>query len=216
MSTTFDAWVNAVFDHPTHRPQWYWDHDFHAFWDRLETSDKVTIEHLNRLFLNSGILESYSREQVAQGIWFVLGESSPARSAYAFLNRDVALAERNRCVRSMVQFFSDFVAAIAPDVANTQTDPLHIACWMWWDMFPTRGGDEVEPELRESSLDTMAAMLTLPQELCQLSALHGLNHWYVNHPERVRAIVDSFLDRAVSLTSRVMDYAATARSGLGQ
>jgi hypothetical protein len=52
--------------------------------------------------------------------------------------------------------------------------------------------------------------------VCQLSALHGLNHWHLYHANRVEATVDSFLQKTPGLTPRIIEYAATARSGAGQ
>ena len=216
MGATLDTWVKAVFDHPFSEPEWYWRDDFDTFWEQIEINDTLTVEYMTRLFSAPQLLSGYSHVQVAQGLWFLIGESSPGKSAYAILNRDVALRERIDCVRAMANFFSQFVATIAPGAANTQSDPLQIACWMWWDILPTYGGDAVEPELHDACLDTMSAILSLSPELCHLSALHGLNHWYANDPERVQAIVDSFLNRAANLTPRVVQYAARARAGVGQ
>jgi hypothetical protein len=32
---TFDQWVEAVFEHPLRKPEWYWDSDFDEYWDAL-------------------------------------------------------------------------------------------------------------------------------------------------------------------------------------
>ena len=85
---------------------------------------------------------------------------------------------------------------------------------MWWDIFPTYGNPNVgEADLHRACIKTMEAMLTMPSELCQLSALHGLNHWHLHHAEEVEPIVDVFLQKGSGLTPRIVEYAATARSG---
>jgi hypothetical protein len=85
---------------------------------------------------------------------------------------------------------------------------------MWWDIFPTYGcSNAEEPKLHSACLETMAEILTIPSELCQLSALHGLNHWHLHHAEKVEALVDEFLQQAHGLTPRIIEYAAIARSG---
>ncbi len=50
----------------------------------------------------------------------------------------------------MAKFFSEFVAVVAPGKANTQSDPLHIACWMWGDILPSYIGGERKPEFDEA------------------------------------------------------------------
>ncbi len=215
MTANYEAWVKAVFDHAVRKPDWYWDDEFDAFWDRLGMTDALTVDYMTRLF-SSPRLESFSRPQIAQGIWFLIGESSPGRSAYALLNADVEIQGRIACVRSISNFFTIFIAPLASGPADTDADPLHIACWMWWDIFPTYDGqNSLEPELQAACLQVMSEMLRLPSELCQLSALHGLNHWHQHHADLVVEIVDSFLQSGSALTGRVAEYAAIARLGVG-
>ena len=217
MSATFNEWIKAVFDHPPRKAEWYWDDDFDASWDCLGMTHALTVQYMAQLFLTPQGIELYSYEQIAQGIWFLMGESSPGRCAYALLNPDVILTERINCIRAMQSFFREFVAPAAQGGADAQNDPFHTACYMWWDIFPTYGAPEAgEPELHSACLGAMSEILSLPSELCRLSALHGLNHWHFHHAEHVENIVDAFLDKTPALTVRIVDYAAVARSGAGQ
>jgi hypothetical protein len=211
---TFDGWVEAVFDHPLLTPEWYWDNDFDEHWDALSLFDSLTVEYLTRLFLGPGCLKPYSLEQAAQGIWFLIGESSPGRSAHTLLKSTVPLQQRTACVDAMTNFFREFVAPAAPGAADEQKNPFHIACYMWWDVFPTYGNPNAgEADLHRACLNAMAAILTIPSELCQLSALHGLNHWHLHHADKVEVLVDEFLQKTPGLTQRIIKYAAMARSG---
>jgi hypothetical protein len=213
-TVTFDEWVEAVFDHPLRNPEWYWDNDFDEHWGALGLFDSVAVEYMTRLFLGPDRLERYSLEQVAQGIWFLIGESSPGQSAHTLLKSTVPLQQRIGCVDAMTNFFRVFVAPAAPGAADEQENPFHSACYMWWDIFPTYGNpNPEEANLHNACLNAMAAILIIPSELCQLSALHGLNHWHLHHAEKVESIVDAFLQKTSGLTSRMVEYAATARSG---
>ncbi len=214
MSANFNQWVEAVFHHPLGKPEWYWDEGFDTYWDALGLVDALTVEYMTRLFLGPRQLERYSLEQVAQGIWFLMGESSPGCSAYALLNRGVVLDQRIDCVHAMATFFRVFVAPAAPGAADEQKDAFHVACYMWWDIFPTYGNPKGgEPKLHDACLSTMAEILTTASALCRLSALHGLNHWHLHHAEKVEAIVDTFLQKTPGLATRIVEYAAAARSG---
>jgi hypothetical protein len=216
-TVTFDDWVEAVFDHPLRKPLWYWDSDFDEYWDALGLFDSLSIEYMTRLFLGPDTLRRYSLEQVAQGIWFLIGESSPSQSAHTLLKSKVPLQQRIGCVDAITKFFRVFVAPAAPGAADERKNAFHMACYMWWDIFPTYGNlNTGEAELYDACLNTMAAILTIPSELCQLSALHGLNHWHLHHAERVESIVDVFLTKTSGLTARMVEYAATARSGCAQ
>jgi hypothetical protein len=172
---------------------------------------------MTRLFLGAERLDRYSLEQVAQGIWFLIGESSPGQLAHTLLKSNVPLQQRVGCVDAMTHFFQVFVAPAAPGAADDRKNPFHIACYMWWDIFPTCGNPNTgEADLHDACLSAMAAILIIPSELCQLSALHGLNHWHLHHAAKVESIVDAFLQKTSGLTSRMVEYAAIARSGCAQ
>ena len=125
-----DHVATAAFDHPVQKREWYWDEDFDTYWDRLQLSDAVTVEYMTNLFLAPDQLKRYSLEQVAQGIWFLIGESSPGKSAYALLNAEVPLDERVDCIRAVANFFRIFVVPLAPSRANEQNDHFQEACFM--------------------------------------------------------------------------------------
>ncbi len=218
-TATFNQWLDAAFSHPVRKREWYWEEDFEDYWNHLELSDAVTVDYMARLFLAPDHLKRYSLEQVAQGIWFLIGESSPGRSAYALLNSEVPLNPRIDCVRAMANFFRMFVAPLAPGRANERKNSLQGACYMWWDILPIYGGPTYgpdtggEPELHVACLDTIVEILSIPSELCQLSALHGLNHWHGHHAKKVEQIVDDFLDKTPGLRTRIIEYAGKARVG---
>lgn len=218
-AATFNEWLDGAFDHPVHKREWYWDEDFESYWGRLELSDTIIVEYMTRLFSAPEPLKRYSLEQVAQGLWFLINESTPGESAYSLLNSEVPLSHRIDCVCAMANFFRVFVAPAAPGKADEQKDEFQGVCYMWWDIFPTRGGPTYgpntggEPELHVACLNTMAEILSIPCELCQLSALHGLSHWHRNYSDKVEEIVDSFLQKASDVTNRIIEYAGEARIG---
>jgi hypothetical protein len=191
-AVTFDEWLEAVFNHPLRKPEWYWDDDFDEHWDALGLCDALTVDYMTRLFLGPDRPKRYPLEQIAQGIWFLIGESSPGQSAHTLLKSDVPLQQRVGCVDAITNFFRAFVAPTAPGPADEQKNPFHIACYMWWDIFPTYGSPNVgEADLHGACIKTMAAMLTMTSELCV----------YTQNPEqatpsvkRLRAHCRSILD----------------------
>jgi hypothetical protein len=62
----------------------------------------------------------------------------------------------------------------------------------------------------------MGETLRLPSELCQLSALHGLNHWRLHHGSHVEQTIDAFLAGTAEVSPMIRDYAAAARAGYAQ
>jgi hypothetical protein len=173
---------------------------------------------MTRLFLKSGCLNVYSLEQVAEGIWFLIGGSSPSKSSQALFNPAIGLNERVACIHAMHEFFRSFVAPATPGLADTHSDPFHGACFMWWDILPLRpfAGDSPvgEPELHDACLKAMSEILELRSDVCRFSALHGLNHWRENYRDTVEATIDAFLAHGLEITPHIREYAMKARASL--
>ena len=69
-------------------------------------------------------------------------------------------------------------------------------------------------QLKLACLDVMKAILEIPSDVCQLSALHGLNHWHRRYSRGHAArIIDEFLATGQP-SPEVREYAAIARVGV--
>jgi hypothetical protein len=140
MSTTFEQWLEFVFNNPVRKRAWYWDEDFDSRWEALELTDALIVQHMTRLFLQPGVLRSYSLEQAEQGLWFLLGESSPGCSSKTLLTHEVALLDRVACIHAMSSFFRDFILDVTPDHFDPKAPTIGVtgSAYMWWDIFPLR------------------------------------------------------------------------------
>lgn len=114
MSATFEQWLEFVFNNPVRKREWYWDEDFDSRWEALELTDTLIVQYMTRLFLEPGVLRSYSLDQVEQGLWFLLGESSPGCSSKSLLRHEAALLDRVACIHAMSSFFRNFILAVTP------------------------------------------------------------------------------------------------------
>ena len=219
MTADFDHWLTVVFDHPVGEPEWFWASGFDEQWEPLGVVGPVTVSYLTRLYGNAAVLRRFLLEQVAQGIWFLVGESSPAQPSHSLLDASIPIEARVACIKAMASSSSASSSRRRLQAPQTQmwtrsmlratcggTCSRHGAVRLLLSLKLTR---RVWPPWRENSQ-------TLPSESCRLSALHGLNHWYLNHGEKVEEAVDHFLATAGDLSPRVREYAALARHGLAQ
>lgn len=138
MSATFEQWLEFVFNHPVRKCEWYWDEDFNSRWETLELTDTILVRYMTRLFLEPGALSSYSLDQVEQGLWFLLNESTPGQQSKALLRREAALIERVACIHAMSSFFRNFILAVTPGHFDPKAPTIGVdgAAYMWWDIFP--------------------------------------------------------------------------------
>ena len=140
MSATFERWLEFVFNNPVREHEWYWDEDFESRWDALELTDALIVQYMTRLFLEPEVLRPYSLDQVEQGLWFLIGESSPGCSSKALLRREAALLDRVACIHAMSNFFRNFILVVAPSQFDRHAPTIGVdgAAYMWWDIFPMR------------------------------------------------------------------------------
>ena len=140
-----------------------------------ECDDAVFLRTVTALFEDFGRLASpFSREQVVQGLWFVLGQ--PFSLSDTLVNRNIAIESRHRCVRAMFHPFRDYYL---PMDAPLSEDVF----FMWWDLALARVGDHGS-DIDAVAVDVIGQILQLPAKRCQFAALHGLNHL---HPNQVAA-----------------------------
>jgi hypothetical protein len=138
MSATFERWLEFVFKNPVRKRAWYWDEDFDSRWEALELTDALIVRYMTQLFLEPGVLRSYSLDQVEQGLWFLLGESSPGCSSKALLRHKATLLDRVACIHAMSSFFRNFILTVTPGHFDPDATLIGVtgAAYMWWDIFP--------------------------------------------------------------------------------
>ena len=210
---SFEEWVLWVFDNPEGYPAM----DQLVDWGEIPSS--VLVSYLTRLFEEAGsLLRPFSNAQLSQSFWFLLGLGTDVN--VALFDPAVPWPERVRCYRTLVGLFEDvFAPRCGPFLSHLSEGgehPLNGLCYMWWDLYPTwgpapgpRGPDTVDTEL----LGVMTRILALDSVACRESALHGLGHWSLHHPDRTAAIIDHFLGGQVNLRPELRRYAESARGG---
>jgi hypothetical protein len=209
---TFDEWVLYVFDNP---PNYRW---FDLLGDWGVCPPATLVQYLTRLFENSSeLLQPFSNAQLNQSFWFLLSVDSDAQQAMFDMN--VPWPERRRCFRAIYTLFDQCLAKrcspYLSHINESSENPLNSACYMWWDLFPAWGqpNDPHNAEIDDELLKIMQRILWLDSDACRESALHGLGHWSRRYPDRVKAIVDEFLDDHPQLRPELRRYANGACTG---
>jgi hypothetical protein len=215
----FEEWCRFVFDHPVRDPgvkEWYWDEDFDEIYEPWNDASRA-IASSTRLFRDPAVLDTYSPAQVGEGLWFLLGPRAGNISEVLWTD-EVDLAARLECVRSMESFFAKYVVAHCTGKFDPRAgEEPETAVYMWWDLVAAHywelrlkvpGRKEVETAV----LDTLEAIIALPNDLCARSAVHGLGHMHARYPARVEKIIDSFLGAAPNASTELIEYAKKARS----
>lgn len=196
----FDRFLAYVFEHDG--AEWQVKESAAA----LRVDPALQLAYAERLFRDPAAVAGYTAAQREQGFWFLPGWFQPDFFSGQIWNHDLPLGARISCVSAMEVLFRDLFAK----------DPHGKDAFMWFDLLEDgapadRGAcPQCEP-VRRTIIGVLDALLALPQEHCQLAALHGLNHWGTD-AERAR-LVDAWLQRTPSaqLDADVPGQKITAR-----
>jgi hypothetical protein len=213
---TYADWIAHCFDHPVSDPAWHFDVEAPSW----AAPTCVTLEYLTRLF-NTSIrsVGQFTDAQLNQGFWYL---ASPSCSDHMFTLVDTSLPEAGRvaCLNSMKSLFGELFATRCTNALSNgrawskDLSELNAVCYMWWDIIPVYGRPD-DPARRQLDAEVLAVLqcqLESTSLACQESALHGLGHWAVYYPQRVEAIIASYLQRQ-SQQSPLRHYAVAASAG---
>lgn len=214
---TFEEWVKWVFDHPVTKPEWYWS-DESEWWVWLDEHPEQVVDFMTLLFGNPrSYLRKYSDAQLNQGLW-LLADPSCSNHMFALLKESVSWEARRQCLRSFYTLFANLFAIRCPSyllhLAAHKTEPpspLNLICYMWWDLVPLHGVHKAIDQ--ECMAVIRKILLTISNEACIESALHGLGHWHVYCPDEVEQIIEEFLCTQPNISPELFAYAQEAQKG---
>ena len=212
----FENWVRFVFDRPVNTPEWYWADESGPEIEDWASSPTDHVRWTIQLFGEPARLLTFTREQVAQGLWFLLGEASPARFGRALYDTTVELDLRMDCIREAGSFFSRYLAARCPAFPGSDGDDLCSICFMWWDLWPDRpdsGPTQDSAAVDGAILEALTAIAAHPSAALKESAIHGLRHMRERQPQRVEVIFDALLADTVGWPDDLVSYAVKAQRG---
>ena len=222
---SYDEWVAYCFDRDPTTSWWHEikvDEDgewFEADW--YEPEPRLVVGYLRRLFMESAQLPSaYSPEQLGKGLWFLCCQEAGCHLRAAF-SPVAPQDDRIACVMALKHLYTDLFAKLCTqhfsyiDRGPEASGPLNGACYMLWEMsgltwMPKQPGFDF---LADPVLEVLAFVLRSPNEACVESALHGLGHLQHHFPDRVPALIDSFLKDRPNLSPELYAYAGHASRG---
>ncbi len=193
---SYEEWLEFFFDRRILGEHEYFPEAFCPEYDDFEVFDPSrVIAYLRRLFTEfREVGKQHTLRQINQGIWAIFG-GAMFDLQQCLWAPSVPLKARLGCIHAMRHPYADFLAGHPAEVMEN-------CFYMWWDFigksFWRRGSlpyyarlDDEHKALLDAMLETLCAILELPDARCQSSALHGLGH--LHHPG-ARDVVQRFID----------------------
>ncbi len=217
---SYDDWVRYCFDREVKKPEWYWQYDENGDADWYCPTPSLLASYLCRLFKRSGdLLDQYSQEQVAQGLYFICSSGS----GYLQTAREGSVSKEDQInwIKSVSHLYTDLFSKACShyyghlDQGPEKPKPLNSLCYMFWDLDCLEGAAMFPGEeyLVEPIFEVLCCALKQPSPACIESALHGLGHLEIYHPDRVHKLIGDFLGSHADATAELTAYAERALKG---
>lgn len=218
--TTFESWIHYTFEMRLieDSPPYDWNKDIE--WYDFDFNKQLEMEYIARLFASPvESTKNYSAEQTKVGLRYLITEMDG--DLYELFNQDISLELRIQVVKDMYTVFEQlFAPRCTPKLCqyakSGSLNPLNSICFMWWDIIMLYGkSGEPHREIFDSyCIDVMEQTLRLESIACQEAALHGLGHWNHAYPERIKKIIEDFLERTPDIDPDLHEYALAAHYGM--
>lgn len=215
---TFEEWIKFIFDHPENEGKWYNRVDRDEWNTRARPL--LSVKYMTTLFANAGtVLSQFSNLQLQHGLWFIADVSTSDHTVVLFnLENEVLLIDRVNCIHSILTLYTEIFAPRCSEYLSHQEpthNPLNLVCYMWWDLLSAHyaANQPVRREMDDACFHVMNKILELESLACLESAIHGLGHWQRYYREKVKEIVDKFLNRNPDIDPNLREYALAAQGG---
>ncbi len=224
---SFERWLQHVFDHPVGDEWWpsveggdWWWADDAEIWDGEENC-AIALAFMTRLFEDPGfLLDSYTPMQIDRGVNYMISNCC-SNHCFAFTDPSTPIGDRVRCISAISTLFEQVMAPIYGDylgAGSSLSDPdtPTFSCYMFWDVCPIYSRQlpaSEEPLILEAVVGVLERTLKLKSEACKESALHGLGHLHLSHPELVAGIVGRYLAVVDNMSESLRRYAESAKEG---
>jgi hypothetical protein len=136
--------------------------------------------------------------------------------AFKAMSPSLGVAGLAGVLRGFGPLYRDCLALRTPPVlghlSETRHNPLEFLTYMLWDVTPLEQLRKEHPVLRDAYFEVLSDTLTLDNDACIESALHGLGHSVYTQP-RATEIIDNWLASNPNVRPELLRYAQAARTG---
>jgi hypothetical protein len=228
MSSLYQRQLKYVFNRPTAEPAWFWTNDDSEefVFDDNPLSVFTFIENL--LVSVKSDLRVYSDGQSGLGLTYIFNGAC-SNMAHDFKIAEVSIERKVAALRSIFNLFRDVLNPRCEDLISAYSQEkisqLNYICYMFWDVCPlaiwkdftNTNPNHIDSEAKiyyKAVAEVMKKCLSLSNQACVESGLHGLGHLANSLPEIAVPIIDNYLTNKKNNNEILLKYAEKARTGM--
>ena len=198
----FQQWIRYLFDRDDPTGEWRFEEP------TMPLTEAQTVHFIHRLCATAQTeLTAYSELQIAHGLHFVFDCNFVY--GYALRDANVDLEVKLKAIAAMATLFRNCL-----NERCTRGSKLDEVCFHFWDETPVTWCERTPHKevIYPAVADVMRQCLNLNNASCVESALHGLGHLRMVHPEAA-GIVRHFLNTTQRTDPNLLRYAEAAERG---
>ena len=198
----FQQWIRYLFDRDDPTGEWRFEEP------TMPLTEAQTVHFIHRLCATAETeLTPYSELQIAHGLHFVFDCNFVY--GYALRDANVDLEAKLKAIAAMATLFRNCL-----NERCTRGSKLDEVCFHFWDETPVTWCERTphKEAIYPAVADVMRQCLNLSNVSCVESALHGLGHLHMVHPEAA-GIVRHFLNTTQRTDPNLLRYAEAAEQG---
>ncbi|MCB1521889.1 MAG: hypothetical protein KDJ37_15130 [Hyphomicrobiaceae bacterium] len=165
---------------------------------------------------SGGDLQPYTDRQVAIGLQAIMFNNFSS-VVDVLIGPGITEPQRLALIRSIATLYRECLAERSPPVlghlSETRSSPLEFPTYMMWDVTPIDVMARETPERLEALVAVLADALSLANDACVESALHGLGHLSGSRVVMARTAIDDWLAGRPDVRPELIAYAERARTG---
>jgi len=209
MAMQYETWREFIFG----QAEDIYPGDSQLPWGEADAATTANFDHIDQALADPEIHQRYSPLQIGIGLQLIYSNCcSDLCFCYVSAGDD---ARRVQGIRQMKELYRNYFARYCDkpiqQVGNFGEGWLDYTCYMLWDIFVLYPG-KASPAMTAAGLEVMSDALTLTNDNCLVSALHGLGHWGLDVTE-ARTILKRWRRRPTTTNEEVLRYAAQAETG---
>lgn len=180
---------------------------------RVDAVNTTNFDHIDQALADAEVHQRYSPKQIGIGLQLIYSNCcSNLCFCYLQAGDDARRVQGIRQMKLLYRnYFDRYCTQPVSSIGNDSEGWLDFTCYMLWDVFVLYPGS-ASPAMIHASIEVMSDALTLTNDNCLVSALHGLGHWAFEVPE-ASSIITQWQRKPTTKNPEVLQYAAQAATG---
>ena len=203
------TFISDLFEKPC--PGWAGDLQYNGQW--VESNPGLALDAIGHCFENADYFINVTDPQrYAKGLLCIFSNSC-SNLAFLFTKTNVGCPQKARVLSKLKFVFDNLFVKYCErevrEIGSSNDRDLGFICYMLWDITPIYPTN-IDSDVLEECVKIMKYSMSLDNESCIISGLHGNGHWIDDLPSLAMKIDSCKMEK---WSPKIKEYAERAKQG---